>query len=94
MIPSGMPPIGRGIPPQAPPFIAPDPYFDYGYDGPGFQVPPPMDPWGPSMPMPDGMQRQMLLEQVMTMSDEELFRLPPERRAQIIQLRLQFSRGY
>ena len=86
--------MNRGIPPGVPPFGGPEPYF--GYDGPGhmFPGPPPMDPWGPPLPMPDGMQRQILLDQVMSMTDDDLFRLPPEKRAQIIQLRMQFARGY
>ena len=92
---SGMPPMRGGIAPGPPPFTGLDPYFDYGFEGPaGFQGPPHMDNWGPPLPMQEGLQRQMLLDQAMTMSDEELFRLPPDRRAQIIQLRMQFARGY
>lgn len=42
----------------------------------------------------DGYQRAQLMEQVMALSEDDLMRLPPEKREQMMQLRGQYSRAY
>jgi hypothetical protein len=43
----------------------------------------------------EAMQRQMLMEQVMSLTEDDLMRLPLDRRTQMMQLKAQFTtRGY
>ena len=72
---------GMGMMPPPPPQQA----QQAGYAGGGMQDGPPPAP-GMGAPQ-DAAQQQQLLQQVMSMTDEQIAMLPPEQRAQVLQLK-------